>query len=535
MALRLVDVSRWQVERPDPLTIDAARRAGYHIVNVALTGGRGYVAGGWAETYLAQARESGMGTSTYHWLDGRTPGTSQATANLARLRQAPGGTERLAHFVDVEEDGAHGITPPSWAHVRDYVHAMEDGLGHPIGLYTADYWWKPRGWNGAALTPHLMGPPNDPVNGDDTDTSPGWVAGWGGWDQRAVMQWAVRPLPGTGNCSLSVIRDPTIWQTLTGGTGMTYAPDSILAVRHEFQKYTDLPNVALGIVRNESDTSYHVGKSWLKPGSYSVNESARDRAGLTEASSAIDIGWWSITKNGKTHTLRTFSRWLVNQCEAGATDTRDIREIIWSPDGTVVKRYDRLGIRSSGDTSHRTHTHMSWFRDSENRDRAAVIRRYFREQVEGADMPLDSNDKTWLTGTLVDAIVKEIKATSIRATNRNLETVLSDLFSGEQAANSMISPTSTTWRQKQLTRIEQALAADALRDAAELARDIAQTELIQQVRQAVEDLPELPEIPGVDPEVLQDAVARATVQVLANLTIRYTPPEPPDPKTPAGN
>lgn len=172
---------------------------------------------------------------------------------------------------------------------------------------------------------------------------------------------------------------------------MTFAPQSILEVRWEFQRYTNLSNVALGIVRNERDTSYHVGESWLKPGAYSVNESSRDRRGLSEASSAIDIGWWSITKHGKTHNLRTFSAWLVNECKNNAPDTRDIREIIWSPDGDIVLRYDDLGIRASGDRRHRTHTHISWYRDSENNNRAAVIRRYFREVVEGIT---EENDMT---------------------------------------------------------------------------------------------------------------------------------------------
>ena len=57
---------------------------------------------------------------------------------------------------------------------------------------------------------------------------------------------------------------------------------------------------------------------------------------------------------------------------------RDLREIIYSPDGKVVRRWDRLGKRSSGDDSHLWHTHFSFFRDSTkaDRDQTPLFRRY---------------------------------------------------------------------------------------------------------------------------------------------------------------
>ena len=92
------------------------------------------------------------------------------------------------------------------------------------------------------------------------------------------------------------------------------------------------------------------------------------------------------------------SVWLVGQCAAKTSDCRDIREVIYSPDGKTVKRWDALGIRSTGDTSHLSHTHISWFRDSENHDRAAVIRRYFKEILMAT---LDAEDRTWLSNTML--------------------------------------------------------------------------------------------------------------------------------------
>jgi hypothetical protein len=69
--------------------------------------------------------------------------------------------------------------------------------------------------------------------------------------------------------------------------------------------------------------------------------------------------------------------WIVGQCKAGAPDTRDIREVIYSPDGVTVKRWDRLGKRSSGDDSHRDHTHISYHRDAEGRDKVSLFKRFF--------------------------------------------------------------------------------------------------------------------------------------------------------------
>lgn len=165
---------------------------------------------------------------------------------------------------------------------------------------------------------------------------------------------------------------------------MTFAPGSILAARAlVHQVLPEIPADALGIVGNtahaQTGSSYHLGKSQLRPDSYSIIESSRDRNGLSEAASAFDFGMWSRTVNGKAHNLRTYSVWLVAQCKANTPDTRDLREVIYSPDGKIVKRWDRLGIRTTGDDSHLEHTHHSWFRDSENRDKTAIFRRYFTE------------------------------------------------------------------------------------------------------------------------------------------------------------
>ena len=144
--------------------------------------------------------------------------------------------------------------------------------------------------------------------------------------------------------------------------------------------------VMLGIVGNKAHTSgYHLGKDRIFDGAgpgigwndYSV-KLPRDKAGLTNAASAIDLG----KLGGSLANLRTFSKWLVGQCIAKADATGDIREIIYSPDGVKVQRYSGVDGKihtgpGNGDLSHRTHTHLSYFRDSQARSKVPAFAPYF--------------------------------------------------------------------------------------------------------------------------------------------------------------
>jgi len=155
---------------------------------------------------------------------------------------------------------------------------------------------------------------------------------------------------------------------------MTYAPASLKAAQVYLQGKTWLPWVSLGIVGDENHVGgYHQGEPNVPASDYSRDESPRDENGLSGAASALDIGKFS--RDGKT--LQGLSLWIVGQCKAGAPDTRDIREVIYSPDGVTVKRWDRLGQRSSGDSSHLQHTHISYHRDAEGRDKVSLFKRFF--------------------------------------------------------------------------------------------------------------------------------------------------------------
>jgi hypothetical protein len=172
---------------------------------------------------------------------------------------------------------------------------------------------------------------------------------------------------------------------------VTFAPASIVALQTFWQGQG---GVALGIVGNQKHCAgYHLGKDRIygdcacrpdgtcEPGQkgndYSV-QLPRDKSGLSNAASAIDLG----RLDGALASLRSFSRWLVTACQADRVRYRDIREVIYSPDGVKVQRYSGVdGLihtgAGNGDGSHTTHTHISFFRDSVGRDKVALFAPYF--------------------------------------------------------------------------------------------------------------------------------------------------------------
>lgn len=170
---------------------------------------------------------------------------------------------------------------------------------------------------------------------------------------------------------------------------MTRAPENLLTVRRllldhlnidpDTVRSQDLEPAEVGIVGDPAHRGgYHCGSDRVVTNDYSVVESPRDSAGLTLDAAALDVGLFQVRAGGRTHDLHTFSSWCVAQCVANTPDSRDIREIIYSPDGAVVRRWDRLRRRSTGDDSHLWHTHFSFFRDSikANRDQTPLFRRY---------------------------------------------------------------------------------------------------------------------------------------------------------------
>ncbi|MFG1873121.1 hypothetical protein [Micromonospora arborensis] len=190
---------------------------------------------------------------------------------------------------------------------------------------------------------------------------------------------------------------------------MTRAPSNLLAVRSlllahlnidpNTDRPEDLEPAEVGIVGDPAHRGgYHCGSDRVVTNDYSVVESPRDQAGLTLDAAALDVGGFEVRSGGRTHTLPSFSLWCVGQCAANAADTRDIREIIYSLDGSTVKRWDRLGKRTTGDSSHRWHTHFSFFRDATKagRDQRPLFRRYLISIGLLEDDDMTPEEHAWL-------------------------------------------------------------------------------------------------------------------------------------------
>lgn len=174
---------------------------------------------------------------------------------------------------------------------------------------------------------------------------------------------------------------------------MTFAPPTLL----DLGAYLVAHGVVnLGIVGDTAHAargwSYHLGADQLIPDAYS-NRTARDRAGLSNAASAIDLG----RVDGSLAGLRTLSVRMVNLARTNAPGTSDWREIIYTPDGVDVWRWDReRGFASlpatgpgQGDDSHLTHTHLSFYRDAEARAKLAPFRALLEVDMDPAlDVPV---------------------------------------------------------------------------------------------------------------------------------------------------
>ena len=159
---------------------------------------------------------------------------------------------------------------------------------------------------------------------------------------------------------------------------MTFAPKTLTDL---MAYWVAQGGVNLGIVGDtahlEKGTSYHLGKDDLIAGAYSAR-TARDKAGLTNAASACDLG----RLDGTLTDLWAFSRWFAQQCFDRKPGYRDVREVIfWSTVRDRVIGWSDLAptewINDYGDPSHKTHTHISFYRDSEFRDKRPLFKPYF--------------------------------------------------------------------------------------------------------------------------------------------------------------
>lgn len=179
---------------------------------------------------------------------------------------------------------------------------------------------------------------------------------------------------------------------------MTYADPALIQARNYLMS-RGIPGNSIGIVGDQSHQAtggYHVGNDVLARigklhTDYSKRQTEKDRPG-SNAAMALDIGGLSGQQ------LYELTSWLIAQCRAGTADTRNIREIIGrrSPSGGVT-RYDALGILpDSGSADHATHTHISYYRDSEGQDKTSLFRRYYEPASSPQEVDVDFNQNAKL-------------------------------------------------------------------------------------------------------------------------------------------
>jgi hypothetical protein len=359
MTLHIVDVSRHQVERPDPLNLEDARNVGMGAVNIQLDRGRQEdVLPTWARAYADRARHLGMGISTYRWLDNRIPGAESARRAYERM-QLLGGPDGMAHVVDCEDDATEQT-------LRDYVTTMTALLGRPIAIYSGRWWLQPRGWQVADLSPYLWAAPSVGYLGTyPGDNSPDWSVAYGGWTTLAAMQYAVVPLPGTGLCSLSAIREPTVWATLTGGGRVPLKPDSRITAEHArfINAVAALdpgdtgalsPYVKQAGYHGTRDDQYALGRS----NDYSVR-TADDKAGPSDKTAAFDWISESARLRGDHTVMYRYAARIRDAYNRRDPRLRGWREWLTYLDGKLIG-FDFVDwyTRTPG-ASHDMHHHMS--------------------------------------------------------------------------------------------------------------------------------------------------------------------------------
>jgi hypothetical protein len=172
----------------------------------------------------------------------------------------------------------------------------------------------------------------------------------------------------------------------------TRAPESIKELASFWHQHGGRNLGIVGDTKHKlRGTSYHLGRSDLIVGAYST-KLRRDRH-PTLSASALDLG----KLNHRIGKLRKFSNWLVGQAQDGLTP--DIREIIWSPDGHDVQRWDghqeriivslrrdqngtpQVVNEGQGDATHYRHTHISFYRDSRLSPKIAYFEPFFVNPV----------------------------------------------------------------------------------------------------------------------------------------------------------
>jgi hypothetical protein len=189
---------------------------------------------------------------------------------------------------------------------------------------------------------------------------------------------------------------------------MSLAPQTLLDARAYLRPRTGLSDASLGIVGDAAHRGgYHCGEDRLVPDDYSAR-TARDRAGLTDAAAALDVGSFGR--------LRELTAFMVTEARAGRLP--DVRELIGPGSDGRAYRWDHLAgwspVRRAVGDSHEGHLHISYYRDSERRSKLGPFQRFFEPKEE--DMPLTNDDVKKIFNT--DGIIRAPSSAATAGTNQ---------------------------------------------------------------------------------------------------------------------
>lgn len=182
MVTWLIDISNHQ----GAFDVGRAVSEGYAGVWMKATEGVGWE--DWTfDTFAPQVIATGAIPGAYHYLRAGS-GRDQCDEFYDRIRTW-GGPDGWLVACDNEVDA-------SWQTTVDFFARWRELAGdHPMFMYSGNWWWGCRGWDGASLTPYLWD--SRYVNGSDYGSAlyeqvpeSWWSSRYGGWGAVTVLQFS---------------------------------------------------------------------------------------------------------------------------------------------------------------------------------------------------------------------------------------------------------------------------------------------------------------------------------------------------------
>lgn len=178
----LADISNHQGD----ISIEQIVAEGYSAVICKASEGTSF-RDGWFDGWIPRIKAAGAIPGAYHFL---RAGDGAAQARILHARVADhGGPSGFLCALDNEADA-------SWETTVAFAETWREiSGGHPLLMYTGGWWWRPRGWPGAELTPYLWH--SHYVTGSGYGSAlygqvgeDFWTPGYGGWPQATILQFS---------------------------------------------------------------------------------------------------------------------------------------------------------------------------------------------------------------------------------------------------------------------------------------------------------------------------------------------------------